>query len=112
MTTSRLAFGSILGTVQSAATTVTTSLDTVSTAVGMATAFVNQAADNQRIRQIADKEDFLESLIMEKAEQRATAHLKAQSFMAKSEQHRETYKSAYETYTKLLRKDQQDSSES
>ena len=112
MTTTRLAFGSILGTVQSAATTVTGTLDTMSTAVGMATAFVNQAADNQRIRQIADKEDFLETLIMEKAEQRATAHLKADQFCAKSEQHSAHYNSAYNRYTSLLRKDQQDSSES
>ena len=62
MSTTRLSFGAVLGTVQSAATTLTSTLDTVTTAVGMATSFVTQAADNQRLRQIADKEDFVRSL--------------------------------------------------
>lgn len=103
MSTTRLSFGAVLGTVQSAATTITATLDTVSTAVGMATSFVTQAADNQRLRQIADKEDFIENLIMEKAEQRATAHLKAEKFISKSAQHAEHYKASYETFTALLR---------
>ncbi len=103
MSTTRLSFGAVLGTVQSAATTVTATLDTVSTAVGMATSFVSQAADNQRLRQIADKEDFIEALIMEKAEQRATAHLKAEKFCGKSTEHAKHYGEAYKRYESLLR---------
>lgn len=103
MSTTRLSFGAVLGTVQSAATTVTATLDTVSTAVGMATSFVTQAADNQRMRQVVDKEDFIENLIMEKAEQRATAHLKAERFISKSPEHAKHYENAYKTFTKLLR---------
>lgn len=105
MSTTRLSFGAVLGTVQSAATTITATLDTVSTAVGMATSFVSQAADNQRLRQIADREDFVENLIMEKAEQRATAHLKAEKFIAKSADHAKHYEQSYRTFTKLLRPD-------
>ena len=103
MSTTRLSFGAVLGTVQSAATTVTTTLDTVAVAVGMATTFVTQAADNQRLRQIADKEDFVENLIMEKAEQRAISHLKAEKFVAKSSDHNRLYSAAYTKFTKLLR---------
>lgn len=103
MSTTRLSFGAVLGTVQSAATTLTTTLDTVSVAVGMATSFVSQAADNQRLRQIADKEDFVENLIMEKSEQRATAHLKAEKFISKSADHAKHYGEAYKTFTGLLR---------
>lgn len=103
MSTTRLSFGAVLGTVQSAATTITASLDTVSTAVGMATSFVTQAADNQRLRQIADKEDFVENLIMEKAEQRSVAHLKAEKFISKSPDHARLYGAAYDKFTKLLR---------
>lgn len=105
MSTTRLSFGAVLGTVQSAATTVTTALDAATSAVGMASAFVTQAADNQRLRQIADKEDFIENLIMEKAEQRATAHLKAEKFISKSADHAKHYEQSYKTFTKLLRPD-------
>lgn len=103
MSTTRLSFGAVLGTVQSAATSLTATLDTVSTAVGMATSFVTQAADNQRYRQIADKEDFIENLIMEKSEQRSIANLKVEKFVQKSPDHAKHYKAAYDKFTKLLR---------
>lgn len=99
----RLTFGAVLGSVQSAANTVTGALDAASAGIGMLNSFVTQAADNQKIRQIADKEDFIETLIMEKAEQRATAHLKADKFCSKSADHSKHYNSAYSAYEKLLR---------
>lgn len=103
MSTARLSFGAVLGSVQSAANTVTGALDAASAGIGMLNSFVTQAADNQKIRQIADKEDFIETLIMEKAEQRATAHLKADKFASKSADHARHYNAAYESFTKLLR---------
>lgn len=103
MSTTRLSFGAVLGTVQSAATTLTSTLDTVTTAVGMATSFVSQAADNQRLRQIADKEDFVENLIMEKAEQRTLSNLKVEKLISKSADHAKHYSAAYAKFTKLLR---------
>ena len=103
MSTTRLSFGAVLGTVQSAATTVTTTLDAVTGAVGMANAFVIKAADEQRIRHIADKEDFIENLIMERAEARSTACLKAEKFIGKSADHARHYQSAYSAFEQLLR---------
>lgn len=103
MSTTRLSFGAVLGTVQSAATTVTTTLDTVAVAVGMATTFVTQAADNQRLRQIADREDFVENLIMEKSEQRTLSNLKVEKLISKSPDHAKHYSAAYAKFTKLLR---------
>ena len=99
----RLTFGAVLGSVQSAATTVTTTLDAATGAVGMLSAFVNKAADEQRIRHVADKEDFVESLIMERAEQRANACLKAEKFIGKSAEHAKHYGAAYKRFESLLR---------
>lgn len=103
MSTTRLSFGAVLGTVQSTANAVTGALDAASAGIGMLNSFVTQAADNQRIRQVADKEDFVEALIMEKAEQRATAYLKVEKFVSKSPDHAKHYQGAYERFTQLLR---------
>lgn len=103
MSTTRVSFGAVLGTVQSAAATITGALNAASDGIGMLNSFVTQAADNQRIRQIADREDFVEGLIMEKAEQRALAYLKVEKFCTKSADHGKHYGSAYERFTNLLR---------
>lgn len=103
MSTSRLTFGAILSTVQTTANTVTNVLDAGNAAVGMLNAYVTQAADNQRIRQIADKETFIEDLIREKAMQQATQTLKINKFTSQSTEQSEAYEAAYATYQKLLR---------
>ena len=103
MSTTRLSFGAVLGSVQSAANTVTGALDAASAAIGMANAFVTQAADNQRIRQVADKEDFMENLIREKAQQRTESDVKVDTFKRKSTGHAQAYDSAYARFSQLLR---------
>lgn len=103
MSTTRLSIAAVLGTVHSAANTVTGTLDAVSVAVGMATSFVTQAADNQRLRQIADKEDFVENLISEKAQQRTEQLVKVDKFKSKSTGHAQAYDAAYQRFTQLLR---------
>lgn len=103
MSTTRLSFSAVLGTVHSAANTVTGTLDAVSVAVGMATSFVTQAADNQRLRQVADKEDFIENLISEKAQQRTEQQAKIAKFKEKSSGHAQAYDAAYARFSQLLR---------
>jgi hypothetical protein len=103
MSTTRLSFGAVLGTVQAAATAVTSTLDAVTGGVGMLNSFVVKAADEQRIRHIADKEDFIENLVLERTEQRATSAIKMEKFAAKSPDHAKHAKAAYEIYTNLLR---------
>lgn len=103
MSTTRLSFSAVLGTVQATANTVTGALDAAAAGVGMLNSFVTQAADNQRIRQLADKEDFVENLIMEKAQQRAESYLKADKFAAKSDSHKQHYNSAYAAFETILR---------
>ena len=103
MSTTRMSFGAVLGSVQSAATTITSTLDAATGAVGMLTAFVGKASDEQRIRHIADKEDFIENLIMERAEMRSVANLKAEKFVSKSADHAKHFKAAYDRFESLLR---------
>lgn len=103
MSTTRLSFGAVLGTIQATANTLTGALDAAAAGVGMLNGFVTQAADNQRIRQIADKEDFVENLIMEKAQQATEAVIKAHKFCTKSKEHAEAYNDKYARFTSLLR---------
>lgn len=103
MSTARMSFGAVLGSIQSAATTVTSTLDAATGAVGMLTAFVSKASDEQRIRHIIDKEDFIENLIIERTEMNAVAALKLEKFIAKSPAHAQHAKAAYDKYTALLR---------
>ena len=105
---SRITFGAMLNTVQSTANTLTATLDAANTSVGMLTSFVTAAADNQRIRQIADKETFLEELIQEKAVETTKSAIKVEKFIAQSVEHKKHFGSAYETFTKLLRDKKED----
>ena len=99
----RITFGSILSSVQAAANTVTTTLDTATAVVGMASSFVQEAADNQQIRQIADKETFVESLIREKAMEEANSSISIKKFMNKSQEHAKFYQDSYTKFEELLR---------
>lgn len=103
MSTTRLSFGAVLGTVQAAANTVTGALDAASAGVGMLSSFVTQAADNQRLRQIADKEDFIEDLIREKGQQRTESDVKIAKFTSKSGDHLAAYNNHYARFESLLR---------
>lgn len=103
MSTTRMSFGAVLGSIQSAATTVTSTLDAATGAVGMLTAFVSKASDEQRIRHVIDKEDFIENLIIERTEMNAVAALKLEKFISKSPDHAKHAKRAYEKYSALLR---------
>lgn len=103
MSTTRMSFGAVLGSVQSAATTITSTLDAATGAVGMLTAFVAKASDEQRIRHLIDKEDFIENLIIERTEMNALAALKLEKFVAKSPAHAKHAEKAYAKYSALLR---------
>jgi hypothetical protein len=103
MATARLTFGSILATVNTTANTITATLDAASSGVGMLNAFVDNAAKHQKARIAVDNEDFIENLIRDKSRERTASTLEVQKFIAQSPEHAEAYKSAYETYTAILR---------
>ena len=106
MATARLTLGSILSTVNTTATTVTSTLDAASKAVGMLNAYVENAAQHQKARIAIDNEDFIESLIREKSQERTESTLRVQKYINQSQEHAKAYQEAYETYSKLLRPSQ------
>ena len=103
MATSRLTFGAVLETVTTTATALTGALSAVSEGTQILGAFVSKAAEEQRYRHLADKESFIERLITEKSEERATANLAVERFIAKSASHAKHYEDAYNTFTAILR---------
>lgn len=56
--TTRMTIGSILGTVQNAATAVSTTLETATVSVGMLHTYVSDAAHKQQIRSVAERDSF------------------------------------------------------
>ena len=103
MSTARLTLGSVLSSVNTAANTVTSSLDAVSSGIGMLNAYIDNAAQHQKARIAVDNEDFIESLIREKSQERTESTLRVQKYISQSPEHASAYKEAYETYSKLLR---------
>ena len=106
MSTARLTLGSVLSTVNTTATTVTSTLDAAGKAVGMLNAYVENAAQHQKARIAVDNEDFIESLIREKSQERTESTLRVQKYISQSQEHAKAYQEAYETYSKLLRPSQ------
>lgn len=74
MATLRLTAGSVLGTVEKAATTLTSTIDVLSTGVGMINARVQQAAEAQRktllIEAETEDEEILDRVSLEQAQRR------------------------------------------
>lgn len=103
MSTSRITFGAVLNTIQATANTATSLVDTANASIGMLSSFVALHADHQRVRHIADREDFRETLVREKAMERATSSMKIAKFMDQSPEHKEAYTAAYNRYSELLR---------
>lgn len=104
MSTSRMTFGAILSTVQTTANTLTNTLAAANTGVGMLTSFVEEAAQDQQLRNVANREVFLEDLIREKTQERATANIAVEKFIGQSPAHAKHYESAYTMFSQLLRK--------
>ena len=106
MSTARLTLGSILSTVNTTANTVTSTLDAVSSGIGMLNAYIDNAASHQKARIAVDNEDFIESLVREKAQERTESTLRVQKYINQSQEHAKAYQAACETYSKLLRPQQ------
>lgn len=98
----RLTIGALLNTVSTTANTVTNTLDVVNKSVGMLTAFVDNASENQKSRIAADRKIFLRSLINEKSTEVAHMNLKAEVFMRQSADHKAHFESAYKMFEELL----------
>lgn len=100
---SRMTVASILAAVQTTANTATGALNAVNSAVGMANKFVEDAAYRQEKRSKADKQDFVEALILEKSQQRTESRLQAEEFCKQSARHAQLYQEAHDEIAALLR---------
>lgn len=102
MATARLTVGVVLDTVAKAAATLTSTLDTMTDAVGMVNAFVNKAAEEQSIRYKGERGVFVAHLIDEMAQEETMLMIRTESFIATSANHAKHYETAFNKYTTLL----------
>ena len=101
--TTRLTLGSILGTVNTTANTVTSIVDVVGSGVSMLTRYVSDAATEQEKRSLINMAKLDEHLIREAAQSEALADLDVQAFRSKSETHDALYTSNYLKFEQVLR---------
>jgi hypothetical protein len=101
MATARLTIGSVLGTVNTAAETLTGIIGTVSNGVGMVNAYVEEAAKKQQGRIKNDQAIFITQLVIEGAEAEAEMHRGVINYCSKSSDHKRLFETAYDKYAKL-----------
>lgn len=102
MATSRITFGAVLGTIGDAAGTVSTVLNTATASVGMLAKFVDDAAEQQRIRSVVDMDSFGELVKEEAAMAEAARKTDIIAFCKKSPDHQALFTTAYDRITALL----------
>ena len=100
----RMTAGTLLGTVNEAATTVADTFGTVTKAVGMANRYVSDMSEKQRIRSLLEMEEFTNRLIEEKAMEEAIRMKSVQEF-CKNEDNKDNYQLAFNRFTEILSKD-------
>ena len=101
MSTTRLTFGAVLGSVNAAAGTITSTLDTATKAVGMLNRFVSDAADKQALRSKVDMHEFKNVLVEQKAMEEATRKKAIEEF-CKDSTNAKHYKAAYDRLAQLV----------
>ena len=95
MATARMSIGSVFGAIGQTATTLTSTLETVNHAVGMANEAVSNMAIQQKLRSKADNASFKTTLANEKAQELAESTLSAAKFRHQSDAHAAAYDQAY-----------------
>lgn len=98
----RMTIGSVLGAVQTAAITVSGTLDAAGSAIGMLNATVSKAAKEQSIRHAIDVNEFKSRLVQEVAMQRSQRERQVLEF-CQDEQNAKLYKSAHDELTELVK---------
>lgn len=93
--TTRMTFGTILGTVTDAANTVSTTLKTATLAVGMAHTYVEDASIKQRMQSVAERSSFGEEVAINLAMKEAARKKEVRSYCADKETAQD-FKEAYD----------------
>lgn len=93
----------LLGTVNNAATSVSSIFTTATKSVGMLDKFVSDAAERQEIRSVVDMNDFATKLAEEKAMEEAQRKLEVLKFTGpEGSDNERLYATAYDRIQKLL----------
>lgn len=95
MATARMTLGNVFGSISTAAETVTTTLNAASAGVGMLTAFVDKAAQDQKDRYALDSKTSREQLLIEKSQEIADMKVGVLTYCAKSKDHAQAFTEAY-----------------
>jgi hypothetical protein len=104
MTTSsaRQTVGTVFGTINTAAETVSTVLNTATKSVGMLDRFVSDASEKQIIRSVVDMDDFERMLLEEKSAEQAGRTVQVATFKALSTEHERLYDENHARISALL----------
>lgn len=102
MSTARMTFGTVLGTVSDAAVAVSTVLGTGIKGIQMLDQYVSDASDKQKLRSLVDMESFEVRLVEEIAMEDTERQLKLKEFMSKSQDTAELFKLNHDRITKLI----------
>lgn len=100
--TARLTLGSVLGTVESAATSISSVFDTATKGINMANKYVSDASKKQNIRSIVDMHDFQNKLAEEKAMEETLRKKTILEFTNQSEENKNLFENAFNRINELL----------
>lgn len=102
VSTARLTLGSVLGTVNEVATSVSSVFSTGTAAVGIVNRYVEDAATKQKIRSIIEMNDYSQKFREEKAMEATLRKKQIVQFCNESEENKELFKAEYDRLGNLL----------
>lgn len=99
----RMTLASILGTVQTTATTLSSTMDAVNSAVGMLNKTVTDAAHRQTVRSKLDNAIFEKTLHQEKAVELHQSRMVVKNYVSKLEEDdQKSFETAYNELSQVL----------
>lgn len=101
--TVRMTAGTLLGTINGAATTIADTFDTATKAIGMANLYVSTMADKQRIRTKLEMHTFVNKLAEETAMVETLRKKNIEEF-CKDDQNAQIYNAEYDKIINILSK--------
>lgn len=102
MATTRMAFGSILGTVTDTANAVSDLVKTTGLGIGMVNTFVQNASIDQKERQVAHRATFRSTLIREASMEIAKGNAESLAFIRESEDNAKLFSEAQDLLTSVF----------
>lgn len=99
---SRMTLAAILGTVQTTAHTITSTLDAANKGVGMLNKLVSDASSRQNVRSELDNHIFQATLHQEKAQELTESRRRVDDYINQSARHKELYSAAFDELATVL----------